>query len=111
MKTSFIVFCMAVFIAVTDRNAVAQLPEVAPVDFSRLKPSDFADDELDMPYFLAHLHEVANAVVQADRKAILAVLTRDDLCEHGREFTNQYSNVWPGGRDEIRAGPQAGCEG
>ena len=44
-------------------GAAGPLPKVAPVDWSRLKPADFADHEIDMPYFLAHLSEVANAVV------------------------------------------------
>ena len=49
-------------------NAVAQSsstawPEVPPADFSRLKPSDFNDDELDLPYYLAHFHRLANSVV------------------------------------------------
>src|SRR5882672_12071716 len=37
--------------------------EVPPADFSKLKPSDFADDELDLPYYLAHFHLLANSVV------------------------------------------------
>lgn len=43
--------------------ATAQLPLVPPVDFSKLEPTEFADDELDLPYFLAHLHRVANSIV------------------------------------------------
>ena len=39
------------------------LPEVPPADLTKLSPGDFADDELDMPYFLSHLHTVANSVV------------------------------------------------
>lgn len=38
-------------------------PEVPPADFSKLKPSDFSDDELDLPYYLAHFHRLANNVV------------------------------------------------
>ncbi|HEY3038575.1 MAG TPA: hypothetical protein VGJ66_07545 [Pyrinomonadaceae bacterium] len=38
-------------------------PEVPPADFSKLKPSDFSDDELDLPYYLAHFHRLANGVV------------------------------------------------
>jgi hypothetical protein len=38
-------------------------PEVPPADYSKLKPSDFSDDELDLPYYLAHFHRLANAVV------------------------------------------------
>ena len=39
-------------------------PKVPPADFTKLKPSDFADDELDLPYYLAHFHRVANSVVE-----------------------------------------------
>jgi hypothetical protein len=35
-------------------------------------------------------------VIEADRKAILATLTRDDLYAHGKRFTNQYLNVFAG---------------
>ena len=38
-------------------------PPVAAADMSRLRPSDFTDDEVDLPYYLAHFHRVANAVV------------------------------------------------
>jgi len=37
--------------------------EVPPADFSKLKPSDFTDDELDLPYYLAHFNLLANNVV------------------------------------------------
>lgn len=39
------------------------LPKVPEADLSRLRPSDFSDDELDMPYYLANFHRVANAIV------------------------------------------------
>jgi hypothetical protein len=35
-------------------------------------------------------------VIEAERKAILAVLTQDALYEHGKRFTNQYTNVYAG---------------
>ena len=38
-------------------------PEVPAADFSKLKPSDFSDEELDIPYYLAHFHRLANSVV------------------------------------------------
>jgi hypothetical protein len=37
---------------------------VPAVDLSRLRPSDFADGDLDLPFYLAHLKEFADAVVQ-----------------------------------------------
>jgi len=49
-------------------TAIAQTtspwPRVPPADFSKLKPSDFSDDELDLPYYLAHFHRLANAVIE-----------------------------------------------
>jgi hypothetical protein len=42
----------------------AKWEKVSPADFSELKPSDFSDDELDLPYCLQHLHQLANAVVE-----------------------------------------------
>lgn len=38
--------------------------EVPAADLSALKPSDFRDDELDLPYYLKHFHTVINAVVE-----------------------------------------------
>jgi hypothetical protein len=202
--------------------ATAQ-PAVAPADLSRLSPSDFRDDELDIPYYLAHFHRLANAValdgprrgfidlavwrdrkdnaphnarimenvlslaffyatdrpwnpyrgdpavrarleaaldfwvrsqspdgrfseyapeqwslaptafatkfmgetlrllhggppidpalhrrvVDADRRAILAVLTRQDLWEHGLRFSNQFGNVWGGALAYLALYPDA----
>jgi hypothetical protein len=37
-------------------------PPVPPLDASRIKPSDFADDDLDMPFALSHFAQVANAI-------------------------------------------------
>ena len=39
-------------------------PKVPPADFAKLKPSNFTDDELDLPYYLAHFHRLANSVVE-----------------------------------------------
>lgn len=37
--------------------------EVPAADLSQLSPNDFRDDELDIPYYLAHFHRLANSVV------------------------------------------------
>ena len=37
-------------------------PPVPPLDSSAIKPSDFADEDLDMPFALSHFAEVANAI-------------------------------------------------
>ena len=200
--------------------AFSQTP-VAPADLSRLSPSDFRDDELDLPYYLAHFHRLANSIaldgprrgfidiavwrspadnqpynarimenilslvffyatdrpwnryrgdpalrarleaaldfwsrsqspdgrfseyaserwglaptafatkfmgealrllrrgppidsalhrraIDADRRAILAVLTRPELYEHGRRFTNQFGNVWAGALEYMALYP------
>jgi len=36
---------------------------VAPVDTAKVRADDFADDELDLPFYLIHFHRLANAVV------------------------------------------------
>jgi len=38
--------------------------KVAPSDLSKLRPDHFSDEELDLPYYLAHFHRIANAVVE-----------------------------------------------
>ena len=42
----------------------SQWVEVPAIDLSKFKPSDFTDDELDMPYYLQHFHTFANSVVE-----------------------------------------------
>jgi hypothetical protein len=42
--------------------ASASVLEVPPADFRGLKLSDFADEELDLPYYLTHFHRVANSI-------------------------------------------------
>lgn len=36
--------------------------DVAPVELSSISPADFSDDELDLPYYLAHFHTLVNSV-------------------------------------------------
>ncbi len=65
MRPLFVVLLLGVLGALgVPRAALARsrLPEVAPVDFSRVKLEDFADDELNLPFYYAHLHELANAI-------------------------------------------------
>jgi autotransporter-associated beta strand protein len=42
----------------------AQWPSVPAADFSQIQPSQFADHELEVPYYLRHFAQVANAVVE-----------------------------------------------
>ena len=48
--------------------------------------------------------------IDADRRAILAVLTRPDLYEHGLKFSNQIGNVWGGALAYIALYPDAEIE-
>jgi hypothetical protein len=201
----------------------SQWTEVPAIDLSTLKPSDFTDDELDIPFYLQHFHTFANSVVEtgpnkgfinivvwrtpdvnkpynarimenilsltyfyctnrpwniyyaspalrprleaalsfwcsiqnedgrfseygpqkwnlpatafstkfmgetlrllksgppidsvilknaiaADRKAIMAVLTMEELYEHGKDYSNQYTNVWAGALAYLSLFPDA----
>jgi hypothetical protein len=42
----------------------APWPKVPTVDWSKLKPENFSDDELDLPYYLGNFHQLANSVVE-----------------------------------------------
>ncbi|HEX6427112.1 MAG TPA: hypothetical protein VF008_05475 [Niastella sp.] len=201
----------------------SQWPEVPAVDLSKFKPSDFTDDELDLPFYLKHFHTFANGVqetgdnkgfikinvwrtpdvnkpynarimenilsltwfyctnrpwniyyaspalkprleaalsfwcsiqnddgrfseygpqkwnlpatafstkfmgetlrllksgppidpailqnaIAADKKAIMATLTMEDLYDHGKDYSNQYTNVWAGGLAYLSLYPDA----
>lgn len=37
---------------------------VPPMDWTGIKPADFADNEMDIPYLLEHFHTLANSVVE-----------------------------------------------
>lgn len=60
----------------------AQWRPVPPAGLARLKPSQFNDGELDLPYYLAHFHRLANAVV-----------------EHGEDRGFIRLNVWRAPKD------------
>ena len=51
--------------SVATAQDVSSWSPVPPADLSKLKPSDFGDDELDLPYYLAHFHRLANGVVES----------------------------------------------
>lgn len=58
MSSRHLVFFLATFI-----TALPTFSQTVPsVDLSSLSPSDFADDELDLPYYLAHFSRIANSV-------------------------------------------------
>ena len=58
----FIVFILLCLSCTTQNSD--QWEKVPSADMSKLSPDDFKDDELDIPYYLAHFHKVANAVVE-----------------------------------------------
>ncbi len=47
--------------AISDKAVISR--KLAPVDLQDLDPQVFTDAEIDMPYYLAHFHQLANAVV------------------------------------------------
>src|SRR5947209_12693286 len=55
---------MIVLLTVFVQPVRAQWPEVSDIDLSKFKPSDFTDDELDLPYYLKHFHTFANSVME-----------------------------------------------
>ncbi|HEY8895323.1 MAG TPA: hypothetical protein VIM79_10935 [Niastella sp.] len=40
--------------------------------------------------------DILKNTIEADRKAIMAVLTMEELYKHGKDYSNQYTNVWAG---------------
>jgi hypothetical protein len=53
-----------VFFTVFALPVSAQWAEVPAADLTKFKPSDFTDDELDIPYYLQHFHTFANGVME-----------------------------------------------
>lgn len=48
--------------------------------------------------------------IEADRKAIMAVFTLPDLAEHGRSYTNQFSNAFAGALAYLAMYPDTAME-
>jgi hypothetical protein len=58
----------------------SQTPPVRPADLSRLSVDDFRDDELDLPYYLANFHRVANSVaLSGPRRGFIDIPVWRDL--------------------------------
>lgn len=51
--------------------------------------------------------QVLARAVEMHRRAVRAVLTLPDLFNHGRSYTNQFGNVWPGGLAQFAVRPDA----
>ena len=66
--SSLFLFCVLLVascdITAAQSSTPSAWPKVPAADFSKLKPSDFNDDELDIPYYLSQFHRVANSVVE-----------------------------------------------
>ena len=64
-RREFLITAAAAQILASSRLIAATagaVPEVPPFDPSNLKPSDFADADLDMPYNLTYLPRIANSI-------------------------------------------------
>ncbi len=80
-RGSLLFLCLVVL-----TSATAGAQTVPDVDLTEYAPSDFADDELDLPYYLAHFSTLANSVRMdgPDRGFIdLAVWRNPDLNQPG----------------------------
>src|SRR5690349_6959126 len=59
-------FCsLTALLAIGASIAYAAWDPLPVVDLASLRPSDFRDTELDMPFYLAHFRELAGHVVEA----------------------------------------------
>ena len=88
---------MILFFQVLAHSLLAQgWEEVPPVDFSTLSLDLFSDQELEVPYFLHHFAQVANAVVESgpDRGFLAIKVNRnpaDNQPYNARIMENQLS--------------------
>ncbi|HKO16134.1 MAG TPA: hypothetical protein VJU87_07840 [Gemmatimonadaceae bacterium] len=93
------------------QSADGRFSEYAPGQWS-LAPTAFATKFMGESLRLLHDGPPIDAALyrramEADRRAILAVLTRPDLAEHGRRFTNQFGNVWGGALAYLALSPDS----
>ena len=59
-----IIIALGVLQFVANKSIAQSWPPVPAIDLATLKPSDFTDEEIDLPYYLKHFHTVANSVVE-----------------------------------------------
>lgn len=81
----------------TMRPADKVLEPVASVSLEQLRPAAFADDELDLPYYLAHFATLANAVESSgpNRGYINIAVWRSHVTTHNaRVMENVLSLAW-----------------
>src|SRR5580698_6089298 len=55
---------IGIFVLTAVSGASAAWDKIPLPDWSKIHPSDFRDDELDLPYYVQHFHELANGVVE-----------------------------------------------
>jgi hypothetical protein len=58
MRIALVLFCLSL------GASGASWDPVPAVDLAKLRPADFRDDELDIPYYLAHFRRLAESVVE-----------------------------------------------
>ena len=59
-----VIFTVSLFQFASNKSIAQSWPAVPDIDLATLKPSDFTDEEIDLPYFLKHFHTFANSVVE-----------------------------------------------
>src|SRR4051812_25598490 len=64
LNKRFKTWCAAwsLLMVVASSTAQAAWDAVPTVSWSTLRPSDFRDDELDIPFFLDHFHELVDGI-------------------------------------------------
>jgi hypothetical protein len=85
------------FAAIRVAAADSTLPEVKPAELAKLSPTDFSDEDIDLPYYLFHFHTVANAVESTgpNRGFIhINVWRRSDEAYNARVMENILSLAW-----------------
>ncbi|MGI5816609.1 MAG: hypothetical protein ACOX9R_00780 [Armatimonadota bacterium] len=86
-------------LALTVAVSAQELPEVPPVDLAGLSPDDFADDELDIPYYLHHFHTLANSIIEeGENRGFIDIPVwrreQDNEPYNARVMENHLSFAW-----------------
>ena len=96
MRKMLPILCL---LMLTVAAAAQELPEVPPVDLATLSPDDFADEELDIPYYLHHFHTLANNIVEeGENRGFIDISVwrreRDNEPYNARVMENHLSFAW-----------------
>ena len=65
MSYRFTVWSLTVCLVISAASGAQEMPKLPPVDLSTMSPADFADEELDLPYYLHHLPTIANSMLES----------------------------------------------